>query len=110
MTTNPLVPDPATRALKLARGREIFRVPGLARALREAAGLSTAELVRATGGSRASIGRYERGEGRPIDVAGAGYLEILAALADHYGDRLDEPWASALATINRRPDREAAPA
>jgi DNA-binding transcriptional regulator YiaG len=66
--------------------RELIRVrrltlTGAARALREEAGLSMAEIARAAGVHKATVYRWETGRRRPRGEAAERYLAVLDELS-----------------------------
>jgi DNA-binding transcriptional regulator YiaG len=65
---------------KLVRVRAMLRT-GAARAIRESAGLSMAEVGEAVGVHRSTVLRWEAGERQPRGVPAIRYLELLEGLS-----------------------------
>jgi DNA-binding transcriptional regulator YiaG len=76
-------------ALMLVRVRHLSR-SGAGRRVREAAGLTRAEVGRAIGASGAAVSRWEDGTRAPTGTAAARYLRLLEKLAAMTGTPLDE--------------------
>jgi DNA-binding transcriptional regulator YiaG len=55
---------------------------GAGRMIREAAGLSVAELGRAIGADASTVWRWENGERTPTDVRAVAYRDFLVELRD----------------------------
>ncbi len=58
---------------------------GLARELRERAGLSQIEIARALGTDVSSVCKWETDKRKPTGVAGVAYLEFVATLVETAG-------------------------
>lgn len=79
----PRVADGHTTAMNtkdLVRVRHLA-VTGAARALREAAGLSLADVAEPIGVDRSTVWRWERGLRRPHGEPARRYLELLTELS-----------------------------
>lgn len=71
---------------QIADRREL-PTPGVCRALRQASGLSAADVARALGLTRQAVTAWERGERRPSAVNCDGYLRVLRMLEILQDDR-----------------------
>jgi transcriptional regulator with XRE-family HTH domain len=76
-------------ALQLARVRAICR-SGAARRVREAAGLTKAEVGRGSGVSGPAVSRWEGGSRAPTGAEALRYLKLLEKLAALTGVSLDD--------------------
>jgi DNA-binding transcriptional regulator YiaG len=76
-------------ALQLARARSLSRT-GAGRRVREAAGLTRAEVGRSIGASGAAVSRWEDGTRVPTGTPAIRYLRLIERLAAMTGTSLDE--------------------
>ena len=75
-------PEMATeQAIELVEMRRLARSGG-ARARRQQAGLSLAEVGRAVGASAAAVSRWENGQRRPTGGAALAYARLLRRIGD----------------------------
>lgn len=71
--------DEADRLMRLAAARRLAST-GEALRIREAAGLTRAEVARVVGVDRATVSRWEDGSRRPTGDAALRFAELLGAL------------------------------
>ncbi len=81
----PSIQHPGLRILARAQTARYALRTGLARELRERAGLSQGDIARALKVDIATISRWERCQRKPTSATGAAYLEFVATLVETAG-------------------------